>query len=315
MLRFALRRLAILLGALLVSSIVIFLALQVAPGDPLTTLSGGRGLPPAALENLREQYHLNEGLLAQYWHWLTGALHGDLGDSIVLHQSVATAIGERLPVTLELVLFAGFLIALGGIGLGLLAGLRRGLVDNAIVLGTTVAAAIPSFLAAVVLLDVFSVQLGWLPTLGAGSGVVGRFEHLILPAVALALSGVAVVARITRVSVREESEKEHVETALGRGMSNPTVIRRHVLRNAAIPITTVTGITITSLIALSAVVETAFSLQGLGAALVQAASNKDIALVQGVALVLVAAFLIGNTIVDLLYGFLDPRVGLGARAE
>src|ERR1700742_1498904 len=152
MLRFALRRLAMLLGALFVSSIVIFLALRIAPGDPLTTLSGGRSLPPAALENLREQYHLDEGLLAQYWHWLTGVLHSDLGNSIMLNESVATAIGERLAVTLELVLFAGFLIALGGIGLGLLAGLRRGLVDNAIVLGTTVAAAIPSFLAAVALL-------------------------------------------------------------------------------------------------------------------------------------------------------------------
>ena len=314
MLGFVARRLAMLLGALFVSSIVIFLALQIAPGDPLTTLSGGRSLPPAALENLREQYHLNEGLVAQYWYWLTGVLHGDLGNSITLNESVATAIGERLPVTLELVLFAGFLIALGGIGLGLLAGLRRGFTDTAVVLGTAVAAAIPSFLAAVVLLSIFSVQLGWLPTLGAGSGVVGRFEHLVLPAVALALSGVAVVARITRVSVREESEKEHVETALGRGMPNRIVIRRHVLRNAAIPITTVTGITITSLIALSAVVETAFSLQGLGAALVQAASNKDIALVQGIALVLVAAFLIGNTIVDLLYGLLDPRVAVGARA-
>jgi len=315
MLRFVLRRLAILLGALFVSSIIIFLALQIAPGDPVTTLSGGRSLPPEALENAREQYHLDEGPLPRYWHWLTGLIHGDLGDSIVLDRSVATAIGERLPVTFELVFFAGFLIAVGGIGLGLIAGLRRGLVDHTIVLGTAVAAAIPSFLAAVVLLSVFSVQLGWLPALGAGSGVVGRFEHLTLPAVALALAGLAVVARVTRVSVREESEKEHVETALARGMPNRTVIRRHVLRNAAIPIATVTGITITSLIALAAVVETAFSLQGLGAALVQAASNKDIALVQGIALVLVAAFLIGNTIVDLLYGHLDPRVTPGARAE
>jgi len=315
MLRFVLGRLAILLGALFASSIIIFLAVQIAPGDPVTTLSGGRSLPPAALENLRDQYHLNEGLLAQYWHWMTGLIHGDLGHSIVLNQSVASAIAERLPVTLELVLFAGFLIAVGGIGLGLLAGLRRGILDDAIVLGTAVAAAIPGFLAAVVLISVFSVGLGWLPALGAGSGVVGRFEHLVLPAAALALSGVAVVARITRVSVREESEKEHVETALARGMSNQKVIRRHVLRNAAIPITIVTGITITSLVALAAVVETAFSLQGLGAALVQAASDKDIALVQGIALVLVAAFLIGNTVVDLLYGFLDPRVSLGARAE
>jgi peptide/nickel transport system permease protein len=304
-----------LFGAFIASSILIFIALQLSPGDPLTTLSGSRSLPPSALNALREQYHLNESVVGQYWHWLIGVLHGDLGNSITLHQSVAAAIGERIGVTLELVLFAGFLIVLGGVGLGLIAGLRRGIVDDAIVFGTTVAAAIPSFLAAVVLISVFSVQLGWLPTLGAGSGVVGRFEHLILPAVALALSALAVVARITRVSAREESEKEHVETALSRGMPTRTVIRRHVLRNAAIPITTITGITITSLIAISAVVETAFALQGLGAALVQAASNKDVALVQGIALVLVVAFLIGNTLVDILYGLLDPRVAPGARAE
>lgn len=187
--------------------------------------------------------------------------------------------------------------------------------DSAIVLGTTVAAAIPSFLAAVLLLSVFSVELGWFPSLGAGSGFVGRIEHLTLPAIALALSGLAIVARVTRVSVREEFESEHVETAFSRGMPGGKVVRRHVLRNAAIPITTVTGITITSLIALAAVVETAFSLQGLGATLVRAASEKDFALVQGVALVLVAAFLIANTAIDLVYGLLDPRVALGSRAE
>jgi len=139
--------------------------------------------------------------------------------------------------------------------------------------------------------------------------------HLTLPAIALALSALAIVARVTRVAVREESAREHVQTAVSRGLPRRLVVRRHVLRNAAIPITTVTGITIASLIALSAVVERAFSLNGLGSALVDAASSKDFAVVQGISLVLVAAFVITNALVDLLYAMLDPRVALGSRAE
>jgi peptide/nickel transport system permease protein len=136
----------------------------------------------------------------------------------------------------------------------------------------------------------------------------------VLPAVALAASALAIVARVTRVSVREELEREHVQTAVSRGIPWRLVVRRHVLRNAAIPIATVSGLTITSLIALSAVVERAFGINGIGATLVQAAASKDLALVQGIALVLVAAFVIGNTLVDLLYAVLDPRVALGSRA-
>lgn len=315
MLGFFARRILMLLGALLASSFIIFAALQIAPGDPLSTLSGGRTLPQSALEALRQQYHLNEGFFAQYWHWLVNALRGDLGESIVLRESVSTVIGERIAVTAELVAYAGFLITVFGVGLGCIGGLRRGFVDTLVVLVTTVSAAIPAFLAAVVLLSVFAVELGVLPAIGAGTGFVDRIEHLTLPAIALSLSGLAMVARVTRVSVREEFEREHVETALSRGMPKGTVIRRHVMRNAAIPITTITGITITSLIALAAVVETAFSIKGLGSTLIQAASQKDFALVQGISLILVAAFLVANTIIDLLYGLLDPRVAVGSRAQ
>jgi peptide/nickel transport system permease protein len=315
MLRFVVRRLAMLVATLLVASFAIYAALSIAPGNPLSVLTGGRTLPPEAMAVLRARYHLDEPLLPQYWHWMTSALQGNLGDSIALRESVNTVIRERAGVTLELVLYASILILLLGIGSGILAGLRRGAADMTVIAGTTIFAAIPSFVAAIVLISVFAVKLGWFPALGPGSGFTDRLWHLTLPAIALALSALAIVARVTRVAVREEMGREHVQTAVSRGIPSHLVVRRHVLRNAAIPITTVTGITIASLIALSAVVERAFSLNGLGAALVSAAASKDFAVVQGISLVLVAAFVVTNAIVDLLYATLDPRVALGSRAE
>jgi peptide/nickel transport system permease protein len=315
MLRFAARRLAMLVLALLVASFVIYASLSIAPGDPLAVLTGGRTLPPEATAVLRARYHLDEPLPVQYWHWLTSAVQGDLGDSIALRESVNAVITQRAAVTFELVLYASILILLLGIGSGVLAGLRRGALDTTVIAATTVSAAIPSFVAAIVLIAVFAVNLGWFPALGAGEGVLDRLWHLTLPAIALALSALAIVARVTRVSVRDEMGREHVQTAISRGLPWHLIVRRHVLRNAAIPITTISGITIASLIALSAVVERAFSLNGLGAALVSAAASKDFAVVQGVSLILVAAFVITNAIVDLLYAVLDPRVALGSRAE
>jgi peptide/nickel transport system permease protein len=303
-----------LVAALLVSSFVIFAGLQLAPGSPLAALSGGRSLPPAAEAALRARYHLDDPFLAQYWHWLTAALHGDLGRSIALRENVSTIIGQRIGLTAELVALAGVIVVALGVGLGLLAGLRRGPVDTAVVVATAALAAIPSFVAAIALLSVFAVKLEWLPAIGGGSGFGDRLVHLVLPAVALAASAMAIVARVTRVSVREEMGREHVDTAVSRGIPRRLIIRRHVVRNAAIPIATVTGITILSLVAMSAVVEQAFDLNGIGATLVQAASGKDLALVQGIALVLVTIFVVGNTLVDLLYAVLDPRVALGSRA-
>jgi peptide/nickel transport system permease protein len=313
---FAARRLGMLVAALLVSSFVIFGSLNLAPGNPLSTLTGGRTLPPEAEAALRAQYHLDDPFLVRYAHWLGGVvIHFDLGTSIQYRQPVTTVIADRIGVTAGLVLYAALLIGIFGVGLGIAAGLRRGALDSVIVAGSTVLAAIPSFVMAIVLLAVFAVGLGWLPALGAGEGIGGTVEHLTLPALALAGSAVAVVVRVTRVTVRQELAQEHVQTATSRGIPRSLVIRRHVLRNAAIPITTVVGITVTSLFALSAVVERAFSLNGIGAALVQAALSKDFTVVQGIALVLVTAFVVANAVVDLLYAVLDPRVALGSRAQ
>lgn len=313
--RFVARRLVMLIASLLVASFVIFAALYAAPGNPISALSGGRSLPASSMAVLEQRYHLNDPFFVQYWYWLNGALHGNFGISITLRENVSTLIASRIWTTAGLVAYASVLIVIFGIGLGILSGLRRGLVDTGTLLVTAVSAAIPGFVAAIVLILVFAVNLGWFPALGNGTGLVGNLRHLTLPAVALAISSLAIVARVTRAAVRTEAGREHVQTAVSRGIPVRQRIRRHVMRNAAIPITTITGITIASLIALDAVIETAFSLNGLGAYLVQSAQSKDLAVVQGISLVLVTAFVLVNLVVDLLYAVLDPRVTLGSRAQ
>ena len=314
--KFILRRVGLLILALIVSSFVIFISLNLAPGDPLSALSGGRSLSKATIAALNREYHLNDPVLVRYWDYVKGVvLHFNLGTSIQFREPVSTLISQRIGVTAELVAYAALLILLFGVGAGVLAGLRRGALDSSIIAVSTILAAVPSFVAAIVLIAIFAVDLHWLPALGNGSGFGGTIQHLTLPAIALAASAVAVVTRVTRVTVRSELSLEHVQTAVSRGSPWPLVVRRHVLRNASIPITTVVGITVTSLFALSAVVEQAFNLNGIGAALIQAALEKDFGVVQGISLVLVGAFVIANAVVDLLYAFLDPRVAIGARAS
>jgi peptide/nickel transport system permease protein len=315
--RFLARRLAMLVGSLLVASFVIFAALYLAPGSALAALSGGRALPASSVAVLDQRYHLNAPFLAQYGYWLDGVVHGNLGISITLRENVSTLIGNRIWTTAGLVLYASLIICVAGIGLGVLAGLRPGWLDTSTLVTTAVTAAIPSFVAAIVLILVFAVKLGWFPALstGTGGGFVGDLKTFTLPAVALALSSLAIVARVTRAAIREEATREHVQTAISRGIPMRQVIQRHILRNAAIPITTVSAITVASLIAVSAVVETAFSMNGIGAYLVQAAQSKDLAVVQGISLVLVSAFVVVNLLADLMYAVLDPRVKLGARAS
>jgi peptide/nickel transport system permease protein len=313
--QFFARRLAMLVASLLIASFVIFGSLYLAPGNPVAALSGGRSLPPSSIAVLEQRYHLNQSFLAQYWYWLDNALHGNLGISITLRENVSTLLASRVWTTAGLVLYASLIIAVLGIGIGIVAGLRPGVLDTGTLVTTAVSAAIPAFVAAIVLILLFAVKLRWFPALGNGTDLVSNIRHFTLPAIALAISSLAIVARVTRASIREEGEREHVQTAVSRGIPARKVIQRHILRNAAIPITTITGITIASLIAVAAVVEVAFSLNGLGAYLVQAAQSKDLAVVQGISLVLVTAFVVVNLAVDVLYAVLDPRVTLGSRAQ
>jgi peptide/nickel transport system permease protein len=239
-------------------------------------------------------------------------LHGDFGRSYLFHQSVGAVIGARLPASLLLVAVATVLIAVFGIGAGALGALRRGSrTDGAVLLLVTVGAAVPSFAAAIVLRSVFGVRLGWFPTIGNGTGLADRLHHVLLPAVALSVTFMALVTRVTRSSMIDQLGREHVEVALSRGTPRLAVLRRHVLRNALGPIVTVSGLLVSGMLVSTAIVETAFGMSGIGSLLVQCVDQLDFQVVQALVLLVVAAFVLVNTAVDLLYPLIDPRVGRG----
>lgn len=301
------RQLAGVLIALLVSSFAVFGALFVAPGDPIQVLTGGRELTPDATRALRQHYHLDDPFLERYRHWLSGVLHGDLGTSIISRQPIDQILGPRLGTTALLLAMAAVLMATAGIGMGVVAGLAGRRVDATVRGITSIGVAIPPFVVAIMLISVFAVSLRWFPVFGSGSGFLDQLYHLTLPAFALSLAGLSYVARVTRVAIRSEADREHVQTARSRGLPESRIVRRHILRNAMIPITTVTGLTIAGTIAAAVVVESAFNLDGLGSLLVQSVTAKDFAVVQAVTLVLTCLFLVINLVVDLGYALIDPR--------
>lgn len=301
-------RLVRLVITLLVASFIIFCALELAPGSPLAALSGGRTLTPEAMATLTARYHLDDPFIIRYFTWLGNAVHGDLGVSIGKRQDVSQIIAGRAMTTLTLVLMASVIIIVIGVGLGIASGLRDRSSNVVTLAATAVMAAIPAFVGAAVLLMVFSATLGWFPAIGTGDGSFSDLVwHLVLPAVALSIASIAVVARVTRAAIREELGADHVQTAVSRGIPYPTLVRRHVIRNSGVAIVTVSGLTIASLIAISAVVETAFAVNGLGSYLVQAAATKDLAMVQGISLVFVTAFVLMNVAIDVIAALLDPR--------
>ncbi len=306
------RRLVALVAVLLAASFLIFAAVYLAPGSPESFLLQGKTVSPETVRAIREQYHLNDPFLVQYAKWLEEVLRGDFGRSIVFRQSVSGLVWSRVPTTVGLTLYAALLILVGGVGIGTLAAVRRGLPDRAVLIGTSAAAAMPSFVAAIVLATVFSVNLGWFPVFGSGSGLAGTIWHLTLPAVALALSWLGLVGRVTRSAMLDELRREHVETGRSRGLPERVVIRRHVLRNAMIPISTISGVVVAGLISGAVVVESAFALNGLGSLLLQSVTTKDFPVIQAISLIMVAAFVVANTMVDLLYAFIDPRVTIGS---
>ena len=309
------RRVLGLAVVLLITSFLVFAALYVAPGSPESFLLQGKTVSPATIREIRAQYHLNDPFFVQYVKWLGGIVRGDFGRSLIFRQQVSGLVASRVPTTLWLTAYAAVLIIIGGIALGVFAALRPGAVDRLVLVTTSAAVATPSFVAAVVLMTVFAVDLGWFPVFGSGSGVAGRISHLTLPAVALAVSWIGLLARVARSAMAEELAREHVQTARSRGLPERVVVRRHGLRNAMIPITTVSGLVVAGLISGAVVVENAFALNGLGSLLLQSVATKDFPVVQAISLILVAAFIVVNTLVDLLYAAIDPRVRLrGARA-
>jgi peptide/nickel transport system permease protein len=312
---FAARRLVRLAATLLVATFAITAALRVAPGGPISYLTKGRTVDPQTIAQLKAEFHLDDSVFEQYLRWLSGAVHGDLGNSLLSRVPVNDLIAQRAGVTFALVAYTALIVLVTAIPLGVVAGVRPGWISGTISALTSVALAAPAFVVALVLISFFAVQLGWFPTLGAGDGFSERITHLTLPAIALALPSLAFVSQVTRASVSLEMGSDHVNTARVRGIPERTIIRRHVVRNAMVPITTVAGLSVAGLIAGVVVIERAFSLPGLGSLLIESVTARDYATVTGVAVVLVAAFVVLNAIVDLLCAFLDPRlrIGIGGR--
>ncbi|MFG3407006.1 ABC transporter permease [Streptomyces sp. NPDC048142] len=311
MTRYLVGRLLGLVTVLFVTSFVVFGSIHLAPGDPVSFLLHGRPATPEAVSALRSRYHLDEPLPVQYANWLGGVLRGDFGRSAQYHQDVTELIGSRLPGTAVLVGYAALLVAALGVAGGILAALRPGPLDRAVLLGTGVATATPSFVTAIALVSLFSVQLGWFP--GPGGTPMGfsdRLYHLTLPAFALALTFAGLLARVTRSAMLDELGREHVEVAHARGVAPRTVVRKHVLRNALGPVVTVGGTMLAGLLISTSIVETAFDVPGLGSLLVQSVSAKDFAVVQAITLISVAAFVLVNLAVDLLAPLIDPRLSL-----
>lgn len=313
--RFILGRIGGLAATLFVASIVVFGALYLAPGNPLSFLTQGRSMSPEAIATLEAQYHLDDPLWLQYLRWLGGALTGDFGTSIIYNQPVSQVLAARAPASVLLVLMAAVIVLAIGLAVGGFAGLRPGFLSRSVMAGATAIMAVPTFVAAVVLILVFGVQLKWFPVFGAGMPGLDAVYHTVLPAVALALASVAFVARLTQAAIRQELSADHVQTAVSRGLPRRFIVQRHVVRNAAMPVLTVAGLTIAGLIAGSVVIEQVFQLGGMGQFLVSSVQQKDFPVVQAICLVYVAAFIVLNTVIDLAYALLDPRVGLGRKTS
>ncbi|ATL29652.1 ABC transporter permease [Streptomyces formicae] len=304
------RRLLGLLATLFAASFVIFAAVYAAPGDPAVFLAGGRDkLTPERLATVRAQYHLDEPLVVQYGRWLWDCVHFDLGRSFKYSDQVSDLVAARFPTTLQLVAYATVLFVVLGVGAGVLAAVKRSTwVDSAVVGGTTLAASVPSFVAAIALVSLFGVQLGWFPVTGSGEGFTGTLHHLTLPALSLALGALAIISRVTRQAMADAAASDHVEAARASGVPERDIIRRHVLRNALGPIVTMCGLVTAGMLAGTVVVETAFGISGIGSLLVGAINTHDFPVAQAVLLLMVTGYIVVTTLVDVVHPLLDPRV-------
>ncbi|UJW34268.1 ABC transporter permease [Saccharothrix sp. AJ9571] len=310
-----LRRTAIFLVSLLAASIVVFVFTAVLPGDP-AQVALGVNATPELLAQTRQEFGIDRPLPAQYFDWMGGVLSGDFGKSYVTRDAIGPQLADRLGVTLWLV-GAGMLVALLiAVPLGTLAAVRhRRASGTAISTVSQLGIAVPAFLAGILLVQVFAVQLQWLPAGGWTPPIQdpGEFlRGLILPALSLGVVQGAVLTRYVRSSVLDVLGEDYLRTARSKGLMPGRALIRHGLRNAAIPVVTVLGLQLTTLLVGAVVVERVFVLPGLGSMLLDAVAARDLLTVQGIVLVLVAGALLVNFLVDLLYTALDPKLR-GAR--
>lgn len=307
---YILKRLGLMLVAVIGATAIAFGVLELAPGDPARMIAYdryGEDLTPEHVEQIRHSRGLDDPIVIRYFRWLNRVAHGDMGHSIATGNSVLTEIRQRLPATLVLAA-ASILIALAvGLPLGIFAATHRNSWPDA--LGRIVAlvgVSIPNFWLALLLILLFALALGWLPSFGYGTPA-----HLILPALTLGTALAALTARITRSTMLDVLDAEYIRTARAKGLSERTVIFKHALRNALIPVVTVSGLQFGRLIEGAVVIESVFGWPGLGRLLVESIFARDYMVLQGCILVVALLIVLVNFLVDLSYAWLDPRIRYG----
>ena len=304
MTRYAAQRLLVTIPTIFAVTVLIFLMLQLVPGDPAEVFLGEKQSSPELLEQVRHDMGLDRPLYVQYFSYIGGVLRGDLGTSLFNNQSVTQQILDALPYTLELALSALLISTVLGVSLGVISALKHNTWVDSLSMGMAlVGVSMPVFWLGLMLIFFFSVQLQWFPPMGQGG-----LDRLILPAFALGLLSSATLARLVRSSMLEVMSEDYVRTARAKGLRERGVVIRHALRNALIPAVTVLGLQFGGLLSGAVLTETIFARVGLGRMYVESILNKDITMVQGLTLMIAVFMMVTNILVDLSYAFLDPRI-------
>ena len=331
MLRYLVRRLLLLVPILFGVSLLIFFWIRALPGSPAESLLGERATPQL-VQAYRHRYGLDEPIYKQYWSYLKVTLQGDLGVSVASRRRVTYEIKQRFPATVELALAAMLFAITIGVPLGFMAAKRHGGVfDNSSLVFSLIGISIPIFFLAIILKYIFAIRLGWLPSVGRESitseakhptnfyildAIIERdwaalgdtIKHLILPAIALGSIPLAVIARITRAATLDVQNEDYVRTARAKGLPPSTVDRRHIFRNALLPVTTIIGLQTGLLLSGAVLTETVFAWPGMGSWLRDAIFNRDYPVLQGGILFLAVVFVLVNLLVDISYAIINPRI-------
>jgi peptide/nickel transport system permease protein len=311
---YIIRRLLLLIPVLLIVGIMVFMLIHLIPGDPTTALLG----PDATSEQqdaLREQLGLNEPLPVQFVDWITDAVRLDFGDSLFLGMPVTEALLDRVQPTGLLTLYSLALAILIAIPSGVLAALRpNSVLDRLMMILSISGAAIPGFFFGILLILLFAVVLGWLPSGGYvdfGEDPIEHFRYMILPTVALGFSAAGLLARMVRSTMLDVLNQDYVRTAYSKGLRERHVVLRHALRNATIPAMTVIGILLATMLGGTVVIETVFNIPGMGRLVVQSVTRRDFPIVQGAVLVVATIEVLVMLLLDVLYVYIDPRIRYG----
>lgn len=305
------RRLGAAILIFFLVSVFVFSLVLIVPGDPAIAVAGEHA-DPAYIESVREELGLNDPVLNQYFRWLTNALKGDFGKSLMSGERVISGLLVRFPATASLMIVSVGLAILVGIPAGLIAGLRPGsVIDRLVSFAATLGVAVPNFWLGLLLVIFFSIERKWFPAVGytpITQDPYKWFMGLVLPAITLGTSGAAEIARQTRAGVYDVFQREYVRTAYANGLPERRVVGRHILRNAAIPIVTILGLQVAHLLGGSVIIETVFGIDGIGRYAITAVSQRDFPVVQGMVLFVTIIVLVVNLIVDLSYSLLNPKV-------